>query len=406
MTAIPATPRNRRNPALILVAGSGIVLMTFGVRNGFGLFMQPVSAELGWAREIFAFAIALQNLVWGLAQPLAGMVADRYGAARVLSAGGIAYAAGLALMSRASTPLDADLTIGVLVGLGMAGAGLSVVLSAVARAVPEAQRSKALGVVTAAGSLGQFLMVPLGQAFLGAYGWSTALLLLAVAMLSVLAMAPALAGRPEVAADAEPQSLRQALAEAHRHPGYLLLIGGFFVCGFHLVFIATHLPAFVVDHGLPAEVGAWAMALVGLFNVVGSVAAGALGTRRSKKSLLSLLYLARAAVILIFVLLPVSAASVLAFAAAMGLLWLSTVPLTSGLVAQMFGTRYMATLFGIVFLSHQIGSFLGAWLGGIVFDATGSYDLVWWVSVALGVFAALMHWPIDERPVARLAKAR
>jgi predicted MFS family arabinose efflux permease len=291
----------------------------------------------------------------------------------------------------------------VLVGLGLAGASFAVVLAAASRMVPEERRSWALGVITAAGSLGQFLFAPLGQAFIGAYGWSTALVLLSLFALAVVPLAGALSGRPASTGVGREQTIREALAEAGRHRGYLFLTAGFFVCGFHVAFITVHLPPYLVDLGLSAGLGAWAIALVGLFNIVGSYTAGVLGGKHSKKYLLSSLYFARAVVIAAFVMLPPSAVTVLVFAAAMGLLWLSTVPLTSGLVAQIFGPRYMATLFGIVFFSHQVGAFIGVWLGGYLFDATGSYDVVWWLGVALGLAAALLHFPIDERRVPRLA---
>ncbi len=394
-----------RTPMVVIVAGCLILLLTFGVRAGFGLFMDPISLDLGWGREIFAMSLALQNLVWGLAQPFAGAVADRYGTARVLVAGGLVYALGTYLMAVSGTAGMMHLSAGLLVGLGLSGASFGVVLAAIGRMVPEERRSWALGIGTAAGSLGQFTLVPLGQAFLASYGWSAALMLLALLALLVIPLSTALAGRGDAVARGPKQSLTEALREAGVHSGFIYLTLGFFVCGFQVAFIAAHLPAYVTDLGLPLVIGGWALALVGLFNIIGSYTAGVLGGRHSKKYLLSGLYLARSVVIAVFVLVPPSAASVLVFAAVMGLLWLSTVPLTSGLVAQIFGVRYMATLFGIVFLSHQVGSFIGVWLGGRLFDATGSYDIVWWISVALGIGAALLHWPIDERAVPRLAEA-
>ena len=289
----------------------------------------------------------------------------------------------------------------MLVGLALSGTGFAVVLAAVGRNVAPERRSAALGITTALGSFGQFLMPPLGQAFLAAYGWQTALVLLAFGSLLMVAAALGMQGRPQSAAG-DSQTLGQAIGEARRHPGFLLLTAGFFVCGWHVAFIAVHLPAYLADGGLPSEIAAWCLALVGLFNVIGSYTAGVLGGRLSKKYCLSFLYLARAVLILGFIMLPLTAASALVFSAIIGLLWLSTVPLTSGLVAQIFGPRYMATLFGFVFFSHQVGSFLGVWLGGWLYDAYGSYDLIWWLSIALGLIAALLHWPIDERTVARL----
>jgi predicted MFS family arabinose efflux permease len=305
-------------------------------------------------------------------------------------------------MAGASSPLELHLSAGVLVGLGLSGAGFGVVLAAVGRAVPAERRSVALGVTTALGSLGSFLLPPIGQAFLATYGWQAALLLMAVIMLTTVLAAAGVQGRAAAASPQDRQTLRQALAEAGGHRGYALLVAGFFVCGWHVAFIAVHLPAYLADGGLSTGIAAWCLALVGLFNVIGSYVAGVLGGRLSKKYCLSVLYAARSVLILAFIALPLTAASALVFSAIMGLLWLSTVPLTSGLVAQIFGPRYMATLFGIVFFGHQVGSFLGVWLGGWLYDAYGSYELVWWLSIALGLIAALLHWPIDERTVLRL----
>jgi predicted MFS family arabinose efflux permease len=390
-----------RTAVLAIACGSAMVLLSFGIRSSFGLFLQPMSQDLGWGREVFAFALALQNLIWGAAQPFTGMLADRYGSGRTLAAGGLLYALGVWLMATTASPVALNLSAGVLLGLALSGTGFGVVLAAVGRSVAPERRSMALGVTTALGSLGQFMMPPLGQALLAAYGWQSALLLLAASSLAMVALAAGIRGRPEAAAG-DTQTLRQALAEARRHPGYLYLTAGFFVCGWHVAFIAVHLPAYLADGGLSTQTAAWCLALIGLFNVIGSYLAGLLGGRLSKKYCLSFLYTARAVLILAFILLPLTATSALLFSAIMGLLWLSTVPLTSGLVAQIFGARYMATLFGFVFLGHQLGSFLGVWLGGFLYDRYGSYDLVWWLSIALGLLAALLHWPIDERAVARL----
>lgn len=394
-----------RRPVVIVAAGCMIALITFGVRAGFGVFLAPISTDLGWGREVFAFAIAIQNLVWGAAQPVAGGIADRYGSGRVLAVGGILYAAGVYLMSISTSPLEMQISAGVLIGLGLAGASFAVVLAAIGRAVAPERRSFALGLGTAAGSLGQFLLVPVGQGLLAEYGWTMALVLLSILSLAIIPLAGALTGRSKASPGEADQALGAALREAGGHSSYMYLTAGFFVCGFQVVFIAIHLPAYITDIGLPLELGGYALALVGLFNVIGSVAAGYFGGRFSKKYLLTGIYLLRSVVIAAFVLAPPSATGVLLFSAAMGLLWLSTVPLTSGLVAQFFGVRYMATLFGIVFFSHQIGSFLGVWLGGYLFDATGSYDIVWWINVALGLGAAILHWPIVERAVPRLARA-
>ena len=401
-----SAPRSWRTPAVVLTCGSLILFLTLGTRAGFGLYLEPVTQALGTGRGMFAFAIAAQNLIWGLAQPFTGAIADRFGSGRVICVGGLCYVLGLVLMSQATDIYMFNLGAGFFVGVGLAGASLGVVFSAVARVVPPEKRSWAFGVGTAVSSLGQFVMVPIGQSFLSAYGWSGALLLVSLCALLIVPLAAALVGRPVGIADLGPeQSLAEALGEAWRHSGFRYLTLGFFVCGFHVVFIATHLPAYITDAGLPGEVGAWAIAVVGLFNIIGSYSSGVLGGRYSKRYLLTWIYFARAVVIAIFIVVPLSTYSVLIFAAAMGLLWLSTVPATSALVVQIFGPRYMATLFGIVFLSHQLGSFLGAWLGGVLYDRTGSYDLVWYASIALGIGAALLHMPIDERPVARLAAA-
>ncbi len=394
------------NPTTVVVAGCLISLIGYGVRGDFGLFLQPIQETRGWSRETFALALAVQNLLWGLGQPFAGAIADRFGSARVLIAGSLLYAAGVAGSSLMVTPLGFNLVMGVAVGFGLSGASFMIVLGALTRLLPPEKRSWALGLGTAAGSLGQFLFAPLGQGFLAAYGWQTALVLLGGSALAIVPLALALRGRgDDAAATVKPQSLTEALREAGGVRSYWLLIGGFFVCGFHVAFIQTHMPAYIADIGLPPSIGAWAIGLVGLFNVIGAYGAGVLAGKRSRKRILSGIYLGRAIVIAIFVLTPPSTASVLLFSATMGILWLSTVPPTSGLVALIFGPRYMTTLFGIVFFSHQVGAFLGVWLGGRIFDATGSYTLVWWISVALGVFAAAVHWPIVEQRVPRLAAA-
>ncbi len=396
-----------RTPAVIVVCGCLIAVLTFGVRASFGLFTAPISATQGWGREVFALAIALQNLLWGAGQPFAGALADRYGSARVLAAGGLLYALGVALMAVASTPLQMTLTAGVLVGLGLAGGSFTIVMAALARRVPPERRSWAMGMATAAGSMGQFLLAPLGQAFILAYGWQTALLLLAGIVGVVPLLATAMASTPGGAA-AVPEidlGLKRTLALAFGHRSYRLLTAGFFVCGFHVAFITVHLPAYLTDHGVAPQLAAWSIAIIGLGNIVGSYAAGVIGGRYSKRWLLAMIYALRSVVIALFVLLPISPLTVVLFAVTIGLLWLSTVPPTSGLVAVMFGTRYMATLFGIVFFSHQVGSFLGIWLGGLFYEAYGSYDAVWWMAVALGLFAALIHLPIVERPAPRFATA-
>ncbi|MGH6943023.1 MAG: MFS transporter [Geminicoccaceae bacterium] len=390
-----------RSALLAIGCGAFIVLLSFGIRSGFGLFLQPMSLDLGWGRQEFALAMALQNLIWGASQPFVGMIADKWGSGRTLAGGGLLYALGVWLMANTSTPADLYLSAGVLVGLALSGCGFAVVLAAVGRNVAPERRSAALGLTTAIGSLGQFLLPPIGQAFLSAYGWQTALMLLAGTSLAMVIAAAGVTGRPQVAAS-DTQTLKEALGEARAHRSYLLLTAGFFVCGWHVAFIAVHLPAYLADGGLSTGIAAWCLALIGLFNVIGSYLAGVLGGRLSKRYCLSFLYTVRTILILGFIMVPLSAASALVFSALMGLLWLSTVPLTSGIVAQMFGLRYMATLFGFVFFSHQVGSFLGVWLGGWLYDTYGSYQVIWWLSIALGLIAALLHWPIDERAVARL----
>jgi MFS family permease len=390
-----------------------IALITYGLRTSFGLFAAPIGEGRGWSPEVFALAIAIQNIVWGMGQPFAGAIADRYGSARILAAGGVVYAAGVALMAVSPTPLAFNLSAGVLVGLGLSGASFTIVIAALGRLVPEDKSSQAMGLATAAGSLGQFVFAPLGQAFLTDYGWQTALLLLAGSMVVVPALAVALMGGGDRQRGTEGSlPAREAVRRAFGHGSYLLLVAGFFVCGFHVAFITTHLPAHIAvvaghSHGgmhtaCPA-VAAWALALIGLFNIVGSYGSGMLGARHSKRQLLAGIYLSRAVVIALFITLPPTPAVVLVFAAAMGVLWLSTVPLTSGLVAVMFGTGNLGTLFGIVFFSHQVGAFLGVWLGGLAMEQTGTFTPVWLAGIVLAVIAADLHWPIVERPAPSFA---
>ncbi len=394
-----------RTPTVIILAGCLIAIVTFGTRAGFGLWLEPMSGQFGWKREIFALSMAIQNLVWGMVQPFAGALADRYGSARVLAGGGVLYAVGVAAMAYSTTPLMLHLSAGVLVGFSLAGASFAIVLAAFGRMVPEERRSRALGIATAAGSMGQFLLVPVSQLLLDALGWQNALIVLSLFPLAVIPLALALVGKSEHSGAGPAQSLTAAIREASRHRGYWLLVSGFFVCGFHVAFIQVHLPAHITDLGMASSIGAWAISLIGLFNIVGAYYSGVLGGRFSKKHLLSLLYISRAVVITIYMVAPVSVTTTLVFSGAMGLLWLSTIPLTSGIVAQIFGPRYMGMLFGFVFFSHQVGAFIGVWLGGRLYDTTGSYDIVWWLAVGLGIFAALIHLPIDERSVPRLSQA-
>ena len=381
-------------------AGCLIAIITFGTRTSFGLFTEPLSAFRGWDRETFALAIAVQNLLWGIGQPFAGGIADRYGAGRVLAVGGLVYAIGTALMAVSTTGTSVAVTGGVLVGLGLAGGSFTIVIAAFARLVSEDRRSWAMGLATASGSLGQFLFAPLGQAFISAYGPVTALLLLAGSLAVVPLLAVALTGRGEEP-DGPPIGTRDALRNAFAYPSYVLLTCGFFVCGFHIAFISTHLPAYLGDVGLSSVLAAWALGLIGLFNVIGAYSAGVLGGTYPRRLLLSGIYLGRAFTFALFLALPVSPLTVLVFSASIGLLWLSTVPLTSGLVALMFGTRHVGLLFGMVFLSHQVGAFIGAWLGAVVYEGTGTYDLMWWLCIALSLAAAVVHLPIAERPAMR-----
>ncbi len=393
---------NWRTPVLVLVCGAIILTLGLGIRASFGLFLQPMSTDLGWGRSHFSFAMALSNLIWGLAQPFFGAWADKKGAGRVVAVSGLLYAGGLALMPFSTTPVMLDASAGLMVGLGLSGVSFGVILGVVGRAFPPERRSLALGIASSGGSFGQFLMLPFGQLLISTLGWQTALLVLAGTILATVPLAAAMMEGRRPAATGAQQSLGEALREAGAHSGFWYLTAGFFVCGFQVAFISVHLPAYLLDVKMTPAVGATALALIGLFNIAGSFVAGYLGGRFSKKYLLSGIYTLRAVIIALFLVLPVSPLTVYLFAAGIGFLWLGTVPLTNGLVAQIFGVRFVSMLFGIVFLSHQIGSFTGVWLGGYLFDATGSYDLVWIGSIALGVIAAILNLPIDERPVVRV----
>ncbi|MCP3728995.1 MFS transporter [Sphingomonas sp. MG17] len=395
----------RRAP-IVIFAAAAIVTIAMGVRQSFGLFLPDMSIGLGIGRSSFGLALALQNLLFGLAQPFVGAIADKHGAGRVVAVGTLIYILGLIGASAAGGALGLHLSFGLLVGMALSATTFVVVLGAVGRAVPPEKRSLAFGLVTAGGSLGQFLVVPAGQLLIGELGWRMALVALAGLVAVMLLLAPGVAGRPQpVAAGTADQTLGQALREASGERSFWLLNAGFFVCGFHIAFIATHFPAYLTDKGLGLAIGANALALVGLFNIFGSWFFGVMGDRWSKKGLLAALYAARSVVMIGFLAMPLTPVTALAFAAAMGFLWLGTVPLTSGLVGGIFGIRYLSTLYGIVFLSHQVGSFFGAWSAGLMFDLTGSYNSIWAASVALGFFAALVHLPIREAPVARLQAA-
>ncbi len=398
-----------RTPTVVVVCGCLIAMLAFGPRSSLGFFLTPMSQEHHWGRDVFSMALAIQNLLWGLGQPFAGGIADRFGASRVMMAGATCYALGLALMAHATTPGMLDISAGALIGLGLSGCSFNLVIGAFGKLLPESWRSLAFGAGTAAGSFGQFLYSPIGVALMDHFGWQTAITIFAgVTMLILplsLALATPRASGATPAAALPPQSFRHAMAEAFGHRSYVLLVLGFFTCGFQLAFVTVHLPSYLIDRGLSAQIGGWTLATIGLFNIVGSLTAGYLGNRMPKRYILSIIYFARALSIIAFVLLPASPVTTLIFGAVTGLLWLSTVPPTSGLVAVMFGTRWLAMLFGFAFFSHQVGGFLGVLLGGFVFERWGSYDPVWWLSVFFGVMSALINLPIVEKPVARAAMA-
>ncbi len=410
MTQALAPSRWFYAPVIVVVAGCLVAMVNFGVRSSFGLFTAPISEANGWPREIFSFAMAMQNLLWGIATPIAGALADRYGAARVLMLGAVFYAIGTLMMALTSTPVMFNIGGGILVGIGVALSSFGIVMAALGRIVPPEKRSWAFGIATAAGSFGQFIFAPLTGALIAAYGWQNALLVLAASTLVIIVFALPLmvqnrtAGRPQQG-EAD-MTMREAIGTAFGHGSYLLLVAGFFVCGFQLAFITVHLPPYLAEHGISKEFAGLAIGAIGLFNVVvGSYASGVIGGRGEKRIPLSIIYLLRSIAIAAFVLLPITSLTTIIFTASMGLLWLSTVPLTMGLVTVMFGTRYMATLYGFVFLSHQIGSFLGVWLGGRLYDQLGSYDMVWWMGVALGIFAAIVNLPIREQRNPKFAAA-
>jgi len=392
----------------LILAACVLLLLSFGYRSGFGLFVKPITEANGWGREVISTALAVQNLFWGIVAVFAGGLADRFGNLKVIVAGTILYALGMLLMSGVDNPWMLNASAGLLVGAGVAGTSFGIVLPAMARAVGEERRQWALGLGTAAGSLGQFAVVPAAQVLIDAYGWMTALNILAGSSLTMVLLAMPLApysGNLQTGQKLEGQTVPEALQEALGYKSFLLLVSGFFVCGFHVAFITAHMPAFLTDLGFAAKVGAWSISLIGLCNVFGAYLSGIFSGKLLKRHVLVFIYLSRAVAITLFLLIPYSLISVYVFSAVMGFLWLATVPATSGLVAVMFGTRYMAMLYGIVFLGHQVGSFIGVFLGGWLFDRSGSYDLVWWLGVALGIFAAFVHWPIRERPVRRVAAA-
>ena len=396
-----------RRTYVIIGCALAIVAIAVGVQQTFGLFMLPITEELGWGREVLSLALATQALMIGVATPFVAAVADKWGAPRVMAAGGLLYGIGIVLMSQSGTPTTMFLSTGLVVGIAAASCGMPMVLSVVGRNVSAEKRSMWLGTVTACGTLGQFLIVPFSQQIIGNFGWVAGLIALAfvVALIIPLAFAILRAGHGRVEAPST-QRLGEALLEARGHSGYIMLVVGFFVCGFQVRFIATHLPAYLGDLNLTAELAATALVVIAVFNGIGSWGFGYLGGRYRKKYLLSWLYLLRSVAIYFFVTTPANPTTVMIFSGVIGLLWLGTVPLTSGIVAQIFGTRYMATLYGFVYLSHQVGSFLGVWLGGRLFDATGSYQSIWWISIGLGLAAVVVHMAIDDKPMARLQAAQ
>jgi MFS family permease len=389
----------------VLVCGAAIVTLSMGIRHGFGLFLQPITMDRGWTRETFALAIAVQNLAWGVAGPFAGAIADRYGAVRVLIVGSLLYAGGLVLMGLSTTGLAFMGSAGLMLGMAQSGTTYAIVYGVIGRNVAADKRSWAMGVAAAAGSFGQFLMVPVENGLIGSFGWQSALFMLGCLALAIIPLATWLKEPVHSKAAGAHQGIGAALREALGYRSFQLLMAGYFVCGFQVVFIGVHMPSYLKDHGLTPNVATTALALIGLFNVVGTYTAGSLGQRLPKRYILSAIYGLRAVAIVIFLNLPLTPMSVYVFSSVMGVLWLSTVPPTNAVVAQIFGVQYLSMLGGFVFLSHQLGSFLGAWLGGRLYDMSGSYDVVWWIAVALGVFGALINLPVRERAILRPAAA-
>ena len=400
-------PSSRPNLSMaqVLICGAAIVTLSMGIRHGFGLWLQPITQARGWTRETFAFALAVQNLSWGVFGIFAGMAADRFGAFRVIVGGALLYALGLLGMAQSTTGGLFTLTAGVLIGAAQAGTTYAVIYGVIGRNIPADKRSWAMGVAAAAGSFGQFLMVPTEGFLISSLGWKEALIALAGAVLLIMPLAFGLretgfaAGQPA----RREQTILQALKEAFKYPSFQLLMAGYFVCGFQVVFIGVHMPSYLRDKGLSPQVASYALALIGLYNVFGTYIAGTLGQRMAKRKILATIYFSRAVVIAVFLAAPLSPASVYIFASLMGLLWLSTIPPTNAVVAQIFGIQHLSMLGGFIFFGHQVGSFMGVWLGGYLYDRTGSYDIVWYIAIALGLFAALVNLPVREEPIARLA---
>ena len=404
-TSLPSAAPARKPLSMlqVLICGAAIVTLSMGIRHGFGLWLQPITQEQGWTRQTFALAIAVQNLSWGVFGIFAGMLADRFGAFRVIIGGAVLYALGLTGMALSTTGLLFTLTAGVLIGAAQAGTTYAVIYGVIGRNIPAEKRSWAMGVAAAAGSFGQFLMVPVEGFLISGLGWKEALLALSAAVLLIAPLAFGLREARFGPGQAPPreQTIVQALKEAFKYPSFQLLMAGYFVCGFQVVFIGVHMPSYLKDKGLSPQVAGYALALIGLFNVFGTYAAGTLGQRLAKKNILAFIYLSRAVVIAVFLAAPLSPASVYIFASLMGLLWLSTVPPTNAVVAQIFGIQHLSMLSGFIFFSHQIGSFMGVWLGGFLYDRTGNYNIVWYIAIALGVFAALVNLPVREAPIYR-----
>ena len=403
------TKQSWRTPLVVLTCGTIILFISFGARNIFGLLLEPMTQSTALNISDFSLAVAVQAVIWGLTTPITASLAERYGTARMIALGGILYATGLILMSLVATPIDMHLTAGMMLGLGLSATGFPIILAAITKRVDARRRSLFLGIGSAAGSSGQLALVPMGQYFISDYGWAVAVIVFGCLVALIVPLAAAMKDPQREAVDpnaAPEQKLIAALREAISHRGFLLLTAGYFVCGYQVMFLGTHLPNFLTRAGQDPWVGATALSLIGLFNIVGTLVWGALGGRWRMKYLLSSIYLLRSLALTVFILLPVTSWSTYIFAATIGLLWLATVPLTSGLVARIFGLKYMATLTGIVFFSHQLGSFAGAWLGGVFFENTGSYDTIWWIGVMLGVIAAGLHFPIDDKPVDRLQPAK
>ena len=401
-----ANSQTWKTPVIVLVAGCLVSAVGFGARSGMGLYLDPMTVELGWTRETYALAMALQNIMWGIGLPIAGAIVDRHGPVWVIACGAVVYALGFWGMTISDTSGMLYLTGGVLTGAGIAFTSFTLAIAAMVRAVGPEKRSLVMGLGTAAGSVGQIVFSPFTQSMIGQFGWSNALLIMGACTLCIIPLALLLRNQLQVdEPDTVGLTLTAALGEAFRHRGYVLLTIGFFVCGFHVTFIMVHLPAYVVDLGLSGSVAAWCLALIGVFNIIGSIAVGLYGQRHSNSNGLSFIYAGRAIVITALLLLPKTEFTLYLFACAMGLLWLSTVPLTTGVVTRIFGVRYMATLFSVVFFSHQLGSFIGVWLGGYIHDLTGTYDAVWQAAIVLGIVAAVLHVPINEKPLRRAASA-